>query len=148
MVKTFTSASIDPVDSCERVSGLTQCWVRHKGKKETAPAGITHQRNVPCPLWMGVQSALSSWAACTSCGEWGDSLQQELAPPASAAHRQEPTAWSPSSQASDVTHKELEAKAQEEKLDLLKSRGEVVLNLLRHAQIYVKVPYFLSFFKS
>lgn len=93
---------------------------------------------------MGVQSALSSWAACTSCGEWGDSLQQELAPPASAAHRQEPTAWSPSSQASDVTHKELEAKAQEEKFDLLKSRGEVVLNLLRRAQIYVKVPYFIN----
>lgn len=96
---------------------------------------------------MGVQSALSSWAACTSCGEWGDSLQQELAPPASAAHRQEPTAWSPSSQASDVTHKELEAKAQEEKLDLLKSTGGGCLKSIKACTDLFKGPIFLVFFK-
>lgn len=46
-----------------------------------------------------------------------DSLQQELAPPASVAHRQEPTAWSPESQASDVTHKELEAQKRRDEIN-------------------------------
>lgn len=56
---------------------------------------------------MGARWGLSSWAACTSFVAWGDSLRQEHAPPASAAHRQVPTAWSPASQDSDVKCKQL-----------------------------------------
>ena len=77
------------------------------------PTEITYQHNVPCPPETGVQLVLSSWVACTSCGVWGDNLQQEHAPRASVAHRQEPTAWSPASQASGVTHKELEVTEKE-----------------------------------
>lgn len=71
------------------------------------PSWVACRRNVPCPLETGVRWALSSWAACTSCGVWGGSLLQEHAPPASVARIQEPTAWSRTAQASDVTHKQL-----------------------------------------
>lgn len=74
----------------------------------SSPTEITHQHNAPCPLWMGVQWGLSSWAACTSCAEWEDILQQTLAPPASVAYRQEPAAWSPESYASNFTCEKLE----------------------------------------
>lgn len=57
---------------------------------------------------MGVRWDLSSWAAYTSCVEWGGSLQQTLAPPASVAYRQEPAAWSPGSDASNFTCEKLE----------------------------------------
>lgn len=68
--------------------------------------GITYQHNVPCPLEMEAQQVLSSWAACTSREGWGGNLQQKHDPQASAARRQEPTAWSPASQASH-THEDL-----------------------------------------
>lgn len=64
---------------------------------------------------MGVRRALSSWAACISCVEWGGSLQPGPVPPAWVARRQQSTASSPRSSTSGVTHEQLEA---EKKRDL------------------------------